>query len=311
MPGPTATWNSARGAWEVPEIPSLFELCEHSELYSGIFPTSGSMRSGQLFPHQQSELPTSASGSSSSRSRPSPSGLLPTPTATDGNGGRNKTANRTPGSQHHDGTTLCDAIRLLPTSRASNPAPAVLLPTPRARDWKRGGKDGLEEALLPTPTAVPYGNNQSPTPGAAVRPSLESLARSSRPSPGALGATPRATDGTNGGPNQRGSSGDLMLPSAVMQLLPTPRASANENRQTTRTPSQEAGTHGLNLSTEACLIEREREYVPVIKLLPTPRTTDANGAGTHGDGGQDLRTAIRTLTSTGDRTPRPSDDGRP
>ena len=27
--------------------------------------------------------------------------------------------------------------------------------------------------------------------------------------------TPRATDGTNGGPNQRGSSGDLMLPSAV------------------------------------------------------------------------------------------------
>jgi DNA (cytosine-5)-methyltransferase 1 len=33
--------------------------------------------------------------------------------------------------------------------------------------------------------------------------------------------TPRATDGTNGGPNQRGSSGDLMLPSAV-HLLPTP-----------------------------------------------------------------------------------------
>lgn len=33
--------------------------------------------------------------------------------------------------------------------------------------------------------------------------------------------TPRATDGTNGGPNQRGSSGDLMLPSAV-QLMPTP-----------------------------------------------------------------------------------------
>ena len=35
--------------------------------------------------------------------------------------------------------------------------------------------------------------------------------------------TPRATDGTKGGPNQRGSSGDLMLPSAVM-LLPTPTA---------------------------------------------------------------------------------------
>jgi DNA (cytosine-5)-methyltransferase 1 len=30
--------------------------------------------------------------------------------------------------------------------------------------------------------------------------------------------TPRATDGTKGGPNQRGSSGDLMLPSAVCQM---------------------------------------------------------------------------------------------
>lgn len=40
--------------------------------------------------------------------------------------------------------------------------------------------------------------------------------------PGALLPTPRATDGTNGGPNQRGSSGDLMLPSAVQRLLPTP-----------------------------------------------------------------------------------------
>jgi len=36
--------------------------------------------------------------------------------------------------------------------------------------------------------------------------------------------TPRAADGTKGRPNQRGSSGDLMLPSAVMDLLPTPAA---------------------------------------------------------------------------------------
>ena len=34
--------------------------------------------------------------------------------------------------------------------------------------------------------------------------------------------TPRATDGTKGGPNQRGSSGDLMLPSAVMNPSSTP-----------------------------------------------------------------------------------------
>jgi len=39
----------------------------------------------------------------------------------------------------------------------------------------------------------------------------------------ALLPTPRASDGEKGGPNQRGSSGDLMLPSLVM-LLPTPTA---------------------------------------------------------------------------------------
>lgn len=164
-----------------------------------------------------------------------------------------------------------------PRTSGGVPSSSPGLPTPRARDWKRGGKDGLEEAL--------------------------SLSAS------ALLPTPWATDGTKGGPNQRGSSGDLMLPSAALTLLPTPRASPNENRQTTRTPSQESGKHGLNLATEACLIEREREDGGMIKLLPTPRTTDGNGAGAHGTGGPDLRTTIKTLTSTGDRTPSQSADG--
>lgn len=34
--------------------------------------------------------------------------------------------------------------------------------------------------------------------------------------------TPRASDGPKGSPNQHGSSGDLMLPSAIHALLPTP-----------------------------------------------------------------------------------------
>lgn len=37
--------------------------------------------------------------------------------------------------------------------------------------------------------------------------------------PEALLPTPRATDGTKGCPAQRGSKGDLMLPSAVIRLL--------------------------------------------------------------------------------------------
>jgi hypothetical protein len=46
--------------------------------------------------------------------------------------------------------------------------------------------------------------------------------------------TPRATDGTKGGPNQRGSSGDLMLPSAVHHLLPTPSVADSTGGHLTR-----------------------------------------------------------------------------
>lgn len=60
------------------------------------------------------------------------------------------------------------------------------------------------DALLPTPRS-------SDTNGAGAHgtggPDLRTVA--------AMLPTPRATDGTKGGPNQRGSSGDLMLPSAV------------------------------------------------------------------------------------------------
>jgi hypothetical protein len=60
--------------------------------------------------------------------------------------------------------------------------------------------------------------------------------------------TPTAADG------ERGGRGDLL---AIVKgrpnkhcdwMLPTPRASANEERQTKLTPSQEAGTHGLSLN---------------------------------------------------------------
>lgn len=64
--------------------------------------------------------------------------------------------------------------------------------------------------LLPTPTTSDTnGHGSHGDGGADLRTTV------------ALLPTPRATDGTKGGPNQRGSSGDLMLPSAV-QLLPTP-----------------------------------------------------------------------------------------
>jgi hypothetical protein len=58
------------------------------------------------------------------------------------------------------------------------------------KDWATPGKrllfrlypsmpdiDEIDSGLLPTPTAQSYGSNQSPSDGAAVRPSLETMAR--------------------------------------------------------------------------------------------------------------------------------------
>ena len=90
----------------------------------------------------------------------------------------------------------------------------TLLPTPLTSDANGAGAHGtgginLRTAvtLLPTPVA----DNSRGLPSASTDyASLANVAVSLLP-------TPRATDGTKGGPNQRGSSGDLMLPSAVLR----------------------------------------------------------------------------------------------
>lgn len=55
---------------------------------------------------------------------------------------------------------------------------------------------------------------------------------------------------------------------------------------------------------------RESTFTPLSMLaptlLPTPRTSDTNGAGKHGTGGLDLRTAIGDLTA-----PRSPDGNEP
>lgn len=76
--------------------------------------------------------------------------------------------------------------------------------------------------------------------------------------------TPRAGDGEKGGPNQRGSSGDLMLPSAVT-LLPTPLG--HDAKQSGRAPSR--GDRNSAELTEVAL-----------SLLPTPAVNDMGAAYT-------------------------------
>jgi len=154
--------------------------------------------------------------------------LLPTPSAANGNGGGRH------GSPGHQ-MPLPGAVKsLLPTPRTGdNRNSRTALTGANADQHGRtaaGSASGLgleqalevargevpRELLLPTPTTQPTtGNGHARDLGTETK---------------ALLPTPRATDGTKGGPNQHGSSGDLMLPSAVQGLLPTPRSQNGEER---------------------------------------------------------------------------------
>lgn len=154
--------------------------------------------------------------------------------------------------------------------------------------------------------------------------------------------TPMASDGEKGGPNQRGGSGDLRLSSAV-HTLPTPRASdtGTEGRRASEgfrpplsqvvfeqlpTPTaMDAKASGGSSPSDVTLTDAvvrtelgSRENPR--HLLPTPTTSDTNGAGAHGDGGPDLRSTVALLgtptsrddldlLSTGGRIDPPSNGG--
>jgi DNA (cytosine-5)-methyltransferase 1 len=89
--------------------------------------------------------------------------------------------------------TLIDAVCLLPTPRASDTGTA-------GRKAGQGFRPPLSQQVLPL---------VDPGTGPVMEPT-------------ALLPTPRATDGTKGCPAQRGSKGDLMLPSAVIRLTSPP-----------------------------------------------------------------------------------------
>ncbi|MFF1795666.1 hypothetical protein ACFVXQ_15850, partial [Kitasatospora sp. NPDC058263] len=139
------------------------------------------------------------------------------------------------------------------------------LPTPRARDCRgRGFPDALPNVveLLPTPTvseATGTGHagrggmnlrhtvSLLPTPTAADGERTSATFTRGNPTlSGALLPTPRATDGTKGGPNQRGSKGDLTLPSAAARIgASTGRPSAAGKRSSAAPPPDQPTLPGV------------------------------------------------------------------
>lgn len=192
------------------------------------------------------------------------------------------------------------------------------MPTPCARDGKGPGHQyglpdliepsGSTHGLLPTPTAVAYGSNKSPSAGATRRPSLAGVAEQLMPTPTVADSrssanvtanratpidhqgrtltdatrllpTPRASD--TGTPGRKAGAG--FRPPLSQVLLPTPRATDGAKG----CPGQR-GSHGdLTLPSAAVRVPN--------RTLPTPRASDGRGPGHHGDGGADLRTTVTEL----------------
>lgn len=155
------------------------------------WPAAGHAADGQLWP-----LPAHTCGTSGV--------TLPTPAARD--------STRGAGWGDQPGRPLSEVVAMLPTPTVVDAHAGV------GAGRRRDGGNGVPNlrtaaALLPTPGARLGDDRGDPSPQlAATR--IEAGRRNLDDAVSFL-ATPRVSDGAKGGPNQRGSGGDLALPAAV------------------------------------------------------------------------------------------------
>ena len=184
-----------------------------STVYSATWPPQGTTRSGVASAPPTSAPPTAENACSCSLG---PTDMLPTPTAHDGS------SNGTGAPSRLGGPTLLDQLHLLPTPTASDSKNCT-------HHTQRGGASSPHQArLLPTPRATDTGTAGRRA-GAGFRPPLSQQVLPLVAAETLL-PTPRATDGTKGYPAQRGSKGDLMLPSAVMQVVTKPTTTKSSRK---------------------------------------------------------------------------------
>lgn len=166
-----------------------------------------------------------------------------------------------------------------PRISAAGSSSSPLLPTPRTSDTNGAGEHGeggpdlrTAVSLLPTPNASDAkgsGSTQGRERDGRPRP----LSDADLPEVVNLLPRPRASGGEKGGPNQRGSKGDLALPSTVVQPLPTPTVAdsrGTRNATSGRTNPDSAHHTGTTLNDLAFSGE----------LLPTPTAADGDRTST-------------------------------
>ena len=149
---------------------------------------------------------------------------------------------------------------------------------PRLLVWGLRTVVGESSSLLPTPSACSYGTNQGGSAGRAgqhARPSLQTLA-------GALLPTPRASANENRGTKSYGRKGGRALSEVVGSLLPTPAARDSK---------------GANGPEHFARPRPHLGQLPnVVALLPTPTATDAKASGAAGYSTSSGRHSGTTLT---------------
>lgn len=143
------------------------------------------------------------------------------------------------------------------------------MPEPPTSDTESSSSpDDETDALLRTPCAAedeggPLHPDVAKERGQTLRLTGQILAMT-----GDLLPTPRASDGPNGGPNMRGSKGDLPLPAAVHHLLPTPMVG-----------STSPAAHGQISGDFRRRMDEALRDMPAAdpELMPTPSVADVTG----------------------------------
>ena len=209
---PTQTWNTARGVWEKQGIANL--LCEHWELFSETWQTSGTMRNGKVY-----ELPTLGPRITDSECSSSP--ILRTPAASEAERGHQpEDKSKARGGQ----VTLSGQMM-------------TYFPTPKARDSQAEGYEaGLRRA--------------TPQVGTIVKGLVEGDARVLMPTPNTMDHLPARTPEQKELNKGKGGYANVRE-TVVNDLLPTPVAAEGLKAPAQQDAETKVKTGQVWLSNEA------------------------------------------------------------